>query len=136
MRGPKSRAGFQPACVSGANRLMSAATVKPMKKGARCLVGRAALWRSTRENIMSTRTAVPKASTTRAFAGEIRERAASSVPNTAGFGKYSPNTIADSWLPGSPLTSPWTASNSVMKEPNSHSMVNPPRTPPTTWDIQ
>ena len=47
-----------------------------------------------------------------------------------------PNTIADSWLPGSPLTSPWTASNSVMKEPNSHSMVSPPRTPPIIWDIQ
>lgn len=33
-RGPKSRAGFQPACVSGAYREMSVATVKPIKNGA------------------------------------------------------------------------------------------------------
>ncbi len=39
MRGPKSRAGFQPACVSGANTLIRTATVKPMSTGVRFLVG-------------------------------------------------------------------------------------------------
>ena len=66
----------------------------------------------------------------------MRERTASSVPNTAGLGKYSPKTIAESWLPGSPRTRPLTASKSVMKEPKSHSMVSPPRTPPASCDAQ
>ena len=39
--GPKSLAGFQPAWVSGAKRLMSTATVKPIKKGAKSFVGSA-----------------------------------------------------------------------------------------------
>src|SRR5438046_2702387 len=90
MRGPKSRAGFQPAWVTGANKLISAATVQPTKNGTSVGSGAATLSGSDSAKITSTKIAVLSASTPRAPSGEIGAAVSGPVPKTAGFGKYSP----------------------------------------------
>lgn len=99
--GPRSRAGFHPACVIGANSAISTATVNPMKNGA-SVPGRALLRASVSARIMNISTPVPSASTLTAASGETSACAAASVPKIAGFGKYSPNTIAESSDPAAP----------------------------------
>ena len=79
-RGPKSRAGFQPACVSGANRLMSAATVKPISSGVSGLAASAAFRLSASANITNAKTAVPNPSTAAAPSGEMSAAASAPVP--------------------------------------------------------
>ena len=135
-RGPKSRAGFQPPWVSGASILMSSATVRPMNTGARYFTGRLLLRRSTRAKIISTRMPVPRPSTAAAPSGDTRARAASSTPVMPGLGKYSPNIMVESWLPGSPRSSPCCSSNRRMKEPYSIRTVKPASTAPSICEIQ
>ena len=134
--GPKSRAGFQPPWVSGAKMLIRTATVNPMKKGAKCLVGKLEFRRSTSAKIIRSRMAVPNPSTRAAFTGETRLRASSPVPNIAGLGKYSPKTMAESSLPELPRLTPFTDSNRSINGPKSHKMARPAITAPVNWDIQ
>ena len=81
---------------------MMMARPRPMNSGA---TGREAsgLRGSVRANTKQARKALPIPSASMAVASETRWSASWLAPNMAGFGKYSPNTIADSSLPGPPL---------------------------------
>ena len=70
-RGPKSRAGLKPPCVSGASRLIKTATVNPTKNGHMPPRAIRPFRLSVSAKIMKTRMAVPNASTAAAPAGEI-----------------------------------------------------------------
>ena len=61
--------------------------------------------------------AVPTISATKAPLRPMMRHASSAVPKTAGFGKYSPKTIALNSLPGPPRSKPWRRSNSRMASP-------------------
>ena len=61
-RGPKSRAGFSPACVRGATRQITEETVRPIQSGAESLEGRPTLQPSVRAKIRKTSRNVPNPS--------------------------------------------------------------------------
>src|SRR5206468_1507254 len=96
------RAGLNPAWVSGAMTEIIAARPSPMTSGADPDDGRLGLRAWVTAQIRSASIAVPTNSARKADQGVTMRQASSAVPNTAGLGKYSPNIMADSSLPGPP----------------------------------
>src|SRR5712691_5639193 len=94
-RGPKSLAGFRPACVRGAIMEMIAATPSPITSGAEPDDGRLGFLAWVTAQINRASIAVPTSSAEKADHGVTMRQASSAVPNNAGLGKYSPNIIAD-----------------------------------------
>ena len=80
--------------------------------------------------------AVPNPSTNSAPSGEIKPAAASPVPYMAGFGKYSPKTIAERSLPAIPRAMPLSASKREIAAPNIPRTVSPANTLPASCAAQ
>jgi len=88
------------------NTLMSTAVVNPIKKGANLRAAGQALPVVDEGEYDQHEDAVPYPCTNAAAQEEINATASSPAQTMAGLGKYSPNTIADTWLPGAPLITP------------------------------
>ena len=105
-RGPISRAGLIPAWVRGARTEINAATVPPIKTGARASPGRPTLHPSVKRKIIVTSIKVPNPSTIMAVDSESLNQGM----GKPGFGKYSPNSVAVLTDSGLPRTIEWAAS--------------------------
>ena len=85
---------------------MIAATPTPITTAAAADGGRPGFLGLVTANTRNASTAVPTSSAVNAVTIPTARHACASVPKIAGLGKYSPNTMALSSLPGSPLNSP------------------------------